>query len=68
MTTDIMSIQHILVTDTKSVRTTSMTRKKYVGYDGSKKFKGLKLSLLCNTLVISNTVEQLQQILLKNLF
>jgi transposase len=46
---DIVSNQHILTTDTKSVRTTSMTRKKYVGYDGHKKIKGLKLSLLCDT-------------------
>jgi putative transposase len=46
---NIVSIQHILVTDTKSIRTTSMTRKKYVGYDGHKKIKGLKLSILCDT-------------------
>lgn len=41
--------RHILITDTKSVRTTCYTNKKYTGYDGHKKIKGMKLCLLCDT-------------------
>jgi len=66
-----ISTKHILITDTKSVRTTLLRRKKYVGHDGHKKIKGLKLSILWDTRGIiwncrtapANTAEKL---ILKN--